>query len=231
MPKGEFNPCSSTERRSATPSPLLSRSKVMRLALGRPAPALFITRPISQDLMPLAASGLGGASLSATSTSPLGSTNSQRGWSRPLANAFTRVPAAPCGITPSDQPFAGAMFTVGISVRCGCGKVGCGPVPSETVNVAISPQPASARPSRPTKTPSKSNRMSRPTGSRLDVHVVGIGFCTVVVMDALGPRTVRHVGPGVLIKTWRILQTVLLHIQSEALVLRIQRQGVPRHRK
>jgi len=36
--------------------------------------------------------------VSATSTSPLGSTYSQRGWSSPLANATTRVPGAACGV-------------------------------------------------------------------------------------------------------------------------------------
>ena len=74
MPNGEFNPSSRTERTSAMPSPSVSRSKVMRLALGTPAPARFITRPITQPLMPRPSSGLGGALVSATSTSPLGNT-------------------------------------------------------------------------------------------------------------------------------------------------------------
>ena len=61
-------------RVSATPSPSASRSSVMRLALGTPAPARFITFFMTQPLMPLPSSGLGGALVSATSTSPLGST-------------------------------------------------------------------------------------------------------------------------------------------------------------
>ena len=43
MPKGEFSPCRKTLRVSATPSPSASRSRVMRLALGTPAPAFFMT--------------------------------------------------------------------------------------------------------------------------------------------------------------------------------------------
>ncbi|MNN89342.1 hypothetical protein D3C81_2071500 [compost metagenome] len=60
-------------RISATASWLASRSRVMRLALGTVAPARFIALPIAQPRMPLPSSGLGGALVSATSTSPLGS--------------------------------------------------------------------------------------------------------------------------------------------------------------
>ncbi|MNT24284.1 hypothetical protein D3C72_1597500 [compost metagenome] len=74
MPNGELMSFRKIERWSATPSPLLSRSSVMRLALGVPAPARFITFFMIQPLMPLPSPGLGGALLSATSTSPLGST-------------------------------------------------------------------------------------------------------------------------------------------------------------
>ena len=96
---------------------------VMRLALGTPAPARFMTRPISQPLMPLPSSGLGGALVSATSRSPLGSRYSQRGWSSSLANAATRVPGAATGVTPNGQPLAGAILTVGINDRCGAGRM------------------------------------------------------------------------------------------------------------
>jgi hypothetical protein len=51
----------------------------MRLALGLPAPALFITFFMIQPLIPTVPSGLGGAFVSATSTSPLGNMYSQRG--------------------------------------------------------------------------------------------------------------------------------------------------------
>jgi hypothetical protein len=44
----------------------------MRLALGTPAPARFMTVFMNHSLMP--PPGLGGALLSATSTSPFGST-------------------------------------------------------------------------------------------------------------------------------------------------------------
>ena len=66
---------------SATPSPSESRSKVMRSALGTPAPARFIIFFMIQALMPLGSWSGGGAGLllSATSTSPLGSTYTQRG--------------------------------------------------------------------------------------------------------------------------------------------------------
>ena len=72
MPNGEFRPSSSVERTSAMPSPSVSRSSVMRLGLGTPAPARFITRPMTHPLMPLPSSGFGGALVSATSTSPFG---------------------------------------------------------------------------------------------------------------------------------------------------------------
>ena len=74
MPNGELSPVRKAVFTSATPSPLVSRSKVMRLALGTPAPARFISSFIATPLMPLPSSGLGGALVSATSTSPLGST-------------------------------------------------------------------------------------------------------------------------------------------------------------
>ncbi len=78
-------------RVSATPSPSASRSSVMRFALGTPAPALAITCFMTQPLMPLPSS-FGGAFVSATSTSPLGRTWSQRGWARPVAKAVTVRP-------------------------------------------------------------------------------------------------------------------------------------------
>jgi hypothetical protein len=78
MPKGEFSPVMNTDFVSATPSPSLSRSRVMRLALGTPAPARFITTSIALPFTPSACTffepGSGsGLLLSATSTSPLGS--------------------------------------------------------------------------------------------------------------------------------------------------------------
>ena len=74
MPNGEFSPSRNTLLVSATPSPSASRNSVMRLALGVSAPARFITIFVIQPLMPLPSSGFGGALVSATSTSPFGST-------------------------------------------------------------------------------------------------------------------------------------------------------------
>ncbi len=75
-------------------------------------------------------SPLAGALLSATSTSPFGSTSSQRGCARPWAKATTRVPRAGKGVAPAGQPTAGAMFTVGMRALRGSGSSGCGPVPA-----------------------------------------------------------------------------------------------------
>ena len=74
MPNGEFSPVRKTVLISATPSPSASRSSVMRFALGTPAPARFMHYLMIQPLMPLCSSGRAGALVSATSTSPFGST-------------------------------------------------------------------------------------------------------------------------------------------------------------
>src|SRR6185295_7876923 len=141
MPNGECNPCRQMVFISAMPSPSLYRSSVIRLALGVPAPARAMTFFMTQPLTPLRSSGLGGAFVSATSTSPLGRTYSQRGWSRSLANACTANPAAGDGFAPAGQPLAVATCMVGKSVWCGAGSVGWGPIPACTGNVAVSPQP------------------------------------------------------------------------------------------
>ena len=141
MPNGECSPASNTERTSATPSASASRNSVMRFALGTPAPARFITRPATHPRMLFALPGLAGALVSATSTSPLGSTSIQRGWSKPVAKAATRVPVAACGVAPAGQPVARAMFTVGSNVLLAAGSTGEVPVPCATVSVATSPQP------------------------------------------------------------------------------------------
>ena len=85
--------------------------------------------------MPLPSSGLGGALVSATSTSPLGNTYSQRGWSNSAAKAATRVPGAATGRGAGRQPTAGAIFTVGSTVCTGCGNTGAVPEPSDTASV------------------------------------------------------------------------------------------------
>ena len=113
----------------------------MRFGLGTPAPAFCITEPMIVPLMPLTPPLPGGPLVSATSTSPLGSTYSQRGCTSPVAKALTAKPAAAVGFSPCFQPTAGAMLTVGSAVRTGSGKVGFGPVPSLTASRADSPQP------------------------------------------------------------------------------------------
>ncbi len=74
MPNGEFSASMNTVFVSAMPSPSASRSSTMRLAVAAPAPALFITAFMTAPVSPFASSGLGGELVSATSTSPLGST-------------------------------------------------------------------------------------------------------------------------------------------------------------
>jgi hypothetical protein len=150
MPKGDFNPSMNCVRCSATPSPSASRSNTMRLALGTDAPASFINCLRTSALMPLPSSGRSGALVSATRTSPLGSTSSQRGWFRPLANAPTRKPAAAVGVLPSGQPLAGAICTVGIRLLFGSGSCGYGPSLAAGAKRAVSlPQPAKAPNAKP----------------------------------------------------------------------------------
>ena len=160
MPKGECRPFRNTLRVSATPSPSTSRSSVMRSALGTPAPAFAMTLPITQARTPdCLVSGVCGLFDSATSTSPFGSTYSQRGWSRPWARACTSSPCAACGLAPSGQPFAGAMSTVGIRLRFGAGNCGAGPMPAPAGRVDLSPQPASTDSAAAAKMAGEGRRM------------------------------------------------------------------------
>src|SRR5690242_21602755 len=107
----------------------------MRLALGVPEPARLINFFMTQPLKPLRSSGLGGASVSATSTSPFGSTYTQRGCWRFAAKASTASPGAGAGFPPDGQPFAGATFTVGMTEECGAGSSGVSPVPTSDGSV------------------------------------------------------------------------------------------------
>ena len=52
---------------------------------------------------------------------------------------------------------------------------------------------------------------------------------SIVRMDFLRPRLVCHIGPLVLIKSWRILKPIFLHMEHKALILRIQRQRFRNH--
>src|SRR4051812_23579443 len=115
IPNGERSPDRKVDRMSATPSPSVSRRRVMRSALGTPPPAFFWNRLKKYPFTPLLSSGRTGAFVSATSTSPLGSTQSQRGCIRLVANAATARPFAALGFPPGGQPFAVTMFIVGSS--------------------------------------------------------------------------------------------------------------------
>ena len=99
----------------------------MRSALGVTAPAPFMIIVCTRPRSPLPSSGLGGALVSATSTSPFGSTRSQRGWSSPSARAATWRPAAAVGRSPAPQPTAFAVWMVGSNVFLGAGSVGEAP--------------------------------------------------------------------------------------------------------
>src|SRR5690606_34119622 len=127
MPKGELRFSRKGVCTSATPSRSLSRSRVIRLALRTPAPARSIALSVNHDLILFFFPGLGGALLSATRTSPFGTTHNPRGGSRPLAKAWTARPSAGEGRPFSDQPTAVATLTVGISVLLGSGSAGLGP--------------------------------------------------------------------------------------------------------
>src|SRR3546814_17131867 len=98
----------------------------MRLALGTPAPARFMTCFITAPFRPVTPL-LPGPLVSATSTSPLGSTYSQRGSSRPPAHRVTVNPGSGVGLAPLGKPSAGAMSTDGIRVRFGHGQIGRSP--------------------------------------------------------------------------------------------------------
>jgi len=62
------------------------------------------------------------------------------------------MPGAAGGMTALGQPLAGAMCTVGIRVCLGAGKVGDGPVPAASGNVAMSPHAATANTTKPSNT-------------------------------------------------------------------------------
>src|SRR5665647_768414 len=62
-------------------------------------------------------------------------------------------------------------------------------------------------------------------------YVVGVRLRPVVIMDALRPRRVSHIGPLVLVESRGAFEAVLLHVQHEALVHRIKRQCSPGYRE
>ena len=76
MPNGDVRLAANTDRTSAWPSPSASRRRVMRSALGTAAPAFFMKKAMILPFRPSNSSRSGrfGALVSATRTSPLGST-------------------------------------------------------------------------------------------------------------------------------------------------------------
>src|SRR5262245_29077650 len=142
MPNGALSPDRKIVRSSATPSPSASRSSERRFLLGAAPPAFFWYLLKNQPLIPLLFWGRGGAFVSATRTSPLGRTYTQRGCSSPCAKAATAVPCAACRFVPGAQPFAFTTLITGISDRSSGGKTGWGPVPALTGSRADAPQAA-----------------------------------------------------------------------------------------
>src|SRR3954465_6099881 len=94
--------------------------------------------------MPGGPGSVPGPLVSATRTSPFGSTYIQRGWSSPLANALTFKPAAAAGIVPAGHPAAFATLTLVISALSGGGSIGLGPMPASSGSRAGPPQAARA---------------------------------------------------------------------------------------
>src|SRR6478672_13499563 len=104
IPKGDFNPERKTVRVSGIPFPFVSRSRIIRFALGVLPPAFPMKYLKKGPRIPLLSSGRTGAFVSAISTSPLGRTYTHRGWLKPLAKGATFVPGAAIGIPAGDQP-------------------------------------------------------------------------------------------------------------------------------
>src|SRR5205814_7500892 len=132
MPEGAVTLRRKTVRVSATLSPSASRSKVMRFALGAAPPAFFWNFLKKYPRIPLLSSGRAGALVSATSTSPLGSTYTQRGCSSPCAKATTDVPSAAMGFPAGGQPLAATTLTRGMRDLLGGGNEGWAPWPALT---------------------------------------------------------------------------------------------------
>ena len=123
MPNGWFRLSRKVSRTSAVPSPSASRSSVIRLGLTPTEPAAARPSCISAGL-----SDLGSVRASATSTSPLGNTWSQRGLSRPAPNASTSKPSGAAGPRPSGQPITREKLTAEADWS-GSGSFGAGPIP------------------------------------------------------------------------------------------------------
>ncbi len=113
-------------RLSATPSPSVSRNKVMRLALTPSAGGTPHRRLHRVAEHVLDRSGdLGG--LGDEDVAPLGSTWIQRGCFKPVANALTLSPGAATGIRPSLHPLAVGILSVGIPCGLAAGTTGALP--------------------------------------------------------------------------------------------------------
>ena len=95
--------------------------------------------------------GLGCSLDSATSTSPLGRTSIQRGWSSPEAKALTASPGAVSGTWPGSHPLAVGIFSVMMPCRLASGMVGAVPTactlgaPNRLIATIVPPTTAVAR--------------------------------------------------------------------------------------
>src|SRR3954467_6919792 len=87
---------------------------------------------------------LGGPAASAASTSPLGSTSSQRGCSRPSAKRTTLNPAGALGAAPAGQWTTSGMPISGIRLVWGAASGGLGPKPTRGSLEPCAAQPAKA---------------------------------------------------------------------------------------
>src|SRR5829696_1842964 len=138
----------------------------MRLALGfLPDPAFFMNIFINAPLIAPPVLSVPGPSVSATSTSPLGRTYSQRGCSRAPPKSLTLSPAAGVGICPAAQPSALATLTVGSNDLLGAGSRGVGPIARSTGTSEVEPHALSARVVARTDTKAM-ERMTNPPARR-----------------------------------------------------------------
>src|SRR5262249_38748828 len=123
---------------------------------------------------------------SAISTSPLGSTSIQRGWSRPPANALTLSPGAATGVCPSLHPRAVGIFRVGM-LPCGlpAGIVGALPH-AGSGEPLVSRRICSAAP--PTR--------ATPRAKRVEKLTVGLLFQSRRLRPRLDRRPIYRASPS-----------------------------------
>src|SRR5689334_401534 len=97
------------------------------------------------------------------------------------------------GMRPSGQPSAGAIFTVGIRLFLGCGRVGLAPMPASGGNRAVSPQ-ATRPPTMAAQTEAASQALAGEPGERINFPLDAARHTSAHVHCAL--RTLRGVSAG-----------------------------------